>query len=52
MWKLCTKSSSLEIKWVFLKFAQILMQQYPAYFMDGLFGAEETFQTKKLSDYP
>lgn len=31
----------LEIKWFFLEFAQILTQQYPAYFLDTLFGAEQ-----------
>lgn len=41
MRRLCTKSSSLEIKWVFLEFAQILTQQYAAYFPDWLFGAEQ-----------
>lgn len=44
MWKLCTKSSSLEIKWVFLEFAQILTQQYPAYILDTLFGADQALE--------
>lgn len=36
------KGHTLEIKQVLLKFAQILTQQYSAYFPDTLFGARVT----------
>lgn len=39
--KLCTMSFSVEIKRVFLEFCTNLTQQYPAYFPDTIFGAEQ-----------